>query len=63
MDQIFVEAHKYGMQLILPLFDGAMWFCPDHSIAHIQEFEENVQSIIQSWGVEMAFEIKTEENK
>ena len=63
MDQIFVEAHKCGMQLILPLFDGAMWFCPDHSIARIQEFEENVQSIIQSWGIEMAFEIKTEENK
>jgi hypothetical protein len=63
MDQIFVEAHKCGMQLILPLFDGAMWFCPNHSIACIHEFEENVQSIIQSWGIEMAFEIKTEENK
>ena len=58
MDQIFVEAHKCGLQLILPLFDGAIWFCPDEKKSRIYEFEENVQSVIQSWGMEMTFKIQ-----
>ena len=41
MDQVFIEAKKRGLQLVMPLFDGCILFCPNDRIEDIDLFSKN----------------------
>ena len=55
MDYIFCIAHKYNMELILPIYDGAMWQIPED--LNLDPFKKDVSELLNEWGFLSGFSI------
>ena len=49
MDHIFVLAHKHGMRLGLPMYDGAMWHMPNGF--DLTGFMVDAHGVLEQWSM------------
>ena len=49
MDHIFVLAHKRGLRLGLPMYDGAMWHVPDGFV--LAGFVADAHRMLEQWSM------------
>ena len=56
MDFVFSIAHQHGMQLILPMYDGAMWQIPEDM--NLDPFKADIDSLLEEFNFTSGFSIK-----
>ena len=49
MEHIFVLAHKRGLRLGLPMYDGAMWHMPDGF--DLAGFVADAHGVLEQWSM------------